>query len=211
MKFKVIGLYNYHQDKLVQIKSDGSFDLSLVCDLLLDLLRYNKNYILKPASVINDYRQQVERNLNYEIGDLCNRIESSYIKEIIKGLLKVVVLANKFQFIKNISLVSKNLAGSLCLSRIPEIANILAQIIDQMVNCGSNIQILGATARSRSSDKSKKSSRLNTVKLADLDRVKYAEQLSTLIHSKASDNPYDDIESLTQYMGSLDAIKHLNK
>jgi len=44
MKFELFTTYNRLLDKLVIYKDDGNkFDLGIVCDTLLDLLRYQKN------------------------------------------------------------------------------------------------------------------------------------------------------------------------
>lgn len=40
MKFELFTMYNKLLDNLVTFKGDGQFDLGIVCDTLLDLLRY---------------------------------------------------------------------------------------------------------------------------------------------------------------------------
>ena len=55
MKFNLITTYNKLLDSLITHKDNGQFDLGVVCDTLLDLLRYQNNQCLDPKAVIKDY------------------------------------------------------------------------------------------------------------------------------------------------------------
>jgi hypothetical protein len=56
MKFELFTTYNRLLDKLVTYKDDGNkFDLGVVCDTLLDLLRYQQNQCLDAKAVIRDF------------------------------------------------------------------------------------------------------------------------------------------------------------
>jgi hypothetical protein len=55
MKFLLINLYNKLLDKMVAHTPDGSFDLGVACDCLLDLLRYESSEIVDPKLVVQDF------------------------------------------------------------------------------------------------------------------------------------------------------------
>lgn len=76
---------------MVTYKDEGNFDLGVVCDTLLDLLRYQPDKVLDPRVVIEDFRYQKDKNLTYEVGDLVNRIKSKFTGVIVNGLIKIVV------------------------------------------------------------------------------------------------------------------------
>lgn len=66
------------------------------------------------------------------------------------------------------------------------------------------------TARSRSSDKSRKTTK-SEKKITDADRLAFAEQLESHIQRNIADQPYEEIQDLLQYLKSLEAIQHLNR
>lgn len=57
LKFKFIALYNDLLDKLPDFNDKKKeFDLSVICDLLLDLFREQSNRILSASEVVNDFK-----------------------------------------------------------------------------------------------------------------------------------------------------------
>jgi hypothetical protein len=69
------------------------------------------------------------------------------------------------------------------------------------------------TARSRSSEKSRGSGKKVYVKISDAERVTYAQQLVAFVESKVSEEPYDEIDILKEYMQEVkgESVKHINK
>jgi hypothetical protein len=90
MKFKLIDKYNELLDRMTVLEN-AEFDLGIPCDLLLDLLRFERETILNPAVIIQDYKQQTSRNLQYEPSDFYIRIKNKCLMEIVKGIFKIVV------------------------------------------------------------------------------------------------------------------------
>lgn len=59
LKFKFIALYNDQLDKLPDFNDKKKeFDLSVICDLLLDLFREQQNRILNASEAVADFKQQ---------------------------------------------------------------------------------------------------------------------------------------------------------
>ena len=90
---------------------------------------------------------------------MANRIDSKFIGEIVKGIIKIVVQATEFNLIKSLPTVCWNIAEALASESKRPIKEELRQILVNVIELkfGQNVQIMGAqTARSRSSDKSRK-------------------------------------------------------
>lgn len=90
MKFSLIALYNKQLDKMVSHSPDGTFDLGLACDCLLDLLRYENNDIIDPALVLQDFYHCKEKGITYSTTDFYMRFKNKYLMEIFKGIVKLV-------------------------------------------------------------------------------------------------------------------------
>jgi hypothetical protein len=49
------------------------------------------------------------------------------------------------------------------------------------------------------------------VKIQDGERVPYATQLVSVIQANLGEKPYEDIDSITEYMSASEAYRNLNK
>ena len=91
LTFKFIALYNDLLDKLPDFNDKKKeFDLSVICDLLLDLFREQANRILSASEVVNDFKQQQKQSLPYELNGLVSRVPNAYNKEILKVIVSLI-------------------------------------------------------------------------------------------------------------------------
>ena len=190
------------------------FDLGVACDVLLDLLRYHPEQILDAKMVVQGFNITKERNLTYDLADFLNHIRSKFTRVIVEGLINLVVQIRDNQLVKNLWAVSFNIAGAVGGQVMKQAKNDLAKVVQAVIEhrSGSNSNVLGASTRSRAgSDKSRKSARSPRVKIQDSERVAYAENLiKTIEKNVQAERPYDEVGDLLQYLGSTEAVKHLN-
>jgi hypothetical protein len=67
---------------------------------VLDLLRYQPEQVVNPTLVLADFTQQQSKNQSYDLNAFTSRIASHYTREIVAGLIKIVVEANQHKLIK---------------------------------------------------------------------------------------------------------------
>ncbi|CDW71466.1 UNKNOWN [Stylonychia lemnae] len=205
-KIKVVNLYNEEIEEFSE--SEYDIEMPIVCDLVLDLLRYYPKAIIDAVNVISDYKKSIKQGQLYTLQKFQEKVYLSEYKDLFKLFFKVIALFREKKIIKSTLNASQLIAESILrndqATLQSEIANIMKYLIDnQGKKQGANAMQSEVVAVNYAQDdrKNKKDQVISiqeqnderenyVIDIQDEQRIEYAQRLKEKIEKKIQADSY---------------------